>query len=158
MESLQQTNQVNIVSYKEQYCRVILYITILAPTAEPEEFSYTLEDTVVLFSWLQPIEAKRNGIIVSYTLTCTVGSNDILEYTIKAIKQSIYFGVYDRVTDYSCDILASTAAGDGPTASLSFTTGGIIIVSLILSLSICCFHNRLNYSSLPTIYSSGLFV
>ena len=79
-------------------------------------------------SWLPPIEAKRNGIIVSYTLTCTVGSNDILEYTIKTKKQSIYFGVYERETDYSCDILASTAAGDGPTASLSFTTGGKIII------------------------------
>ena len=77
---------------------------------------------------MPPIEAKRNGIIVSYTLLCSVGSNEVLEYTVKASVEEMYLGVYEREADYSCDVLASNSAGDGPAASISFTTGGKLIV------------------------------
>ena len=100
---------------------------MIAPSGAPEDFTYTLEDTVVFLEWMPPAEDERNGVIISYTLTCMVDSTDILEYTMKGRRQQMYLGVYEEEADYSCDILASTSVGDGPTASVSFTTGGKLV-------------------------------
>ena len=73
---------------------------------------------------MPPSESDRNGVIISYTLSCSVDNEDIFEVTVKANLREITWGVYEREADYTCEIYASTAVGGGPTASLSFTTGG----------------------------------
>lgn len=76
---------------------------------------------------MPPSEDERNGAIVSYGLSCTVDNEKIFEHTLKASIQEIYWGVYERESNYTCEIYASTAVGGGPAASLSFITGGTFL-------------------------------
>ena len=95
-----------------------------APSGAPEDFTYTLNDTVLLLEWTPPAENEQNGAIVSYTLSCSFDGEDVFEHTVKASIRALYWGVYERESNYTCEIYASTAIGGGPTASVSFTTIG----------------------------------
>lgn len=100
-----------------------------APSGTPEDFTVTLNDTVLLLSWAPPAENRRNGVIVSYTLSCSIDDNQVFELNLNATVEEIYLGVYRHESTYSCNISASTSEGSGPNATASVTTGGKYYIS-----------------------------
>lgn len=99
-------------------------MSFTAPSGSPEDFTATLDGTVLFLEWAPPTENRRNGVIVSYNLSCSINSNQVFELSLKATVEEIYLGIYRHESTYSCDISAATSAGNGPTATVSVMTGG----------------------------------
>lgn len=84
----------------------------------------TVDNTVVCLSWSPPLEGRQNGVIISYTISCSINSN--------SISQEVKGHLRGYCVDYrlggwlfSCSIFASTSAGDGPsTNTIDVTTEG----------------------------------
>ena len=106
--------------------RLIVFMCIFstAPTGAPVSFAATLNNTVLSLSWEPVDEDEQNGDILSYTLTCSIGSDVALELNLTATTEEIDLGVYEADATYSCEIYASNSAGDGPSATTTVTTGG----------------------------------
>ena len=101
---------------------ISLSIVLTAPTAPPSSFSVTrLGSRNVTLTWSLPDEDGRNGVIVSYTAACSDVNGDLVStQTITAVSTT-----YEGLQPYSfyvCDVFASTNGGDGPAATLNFTT------------------------------------
>ena len=96
----------------------------IAPTGAPMNFNATTEDTVVTFTWDPPTEDSQNGDIVSYYLSCSIGSAVQFELNLTSSVEEISLGVYEVSSTYSCSVSASNSAGQGPTASTNVTTSG----------------------------------
>lgn len=94
-----------------------------APSGAPENFEATLNGTVATFTWDPPEDDEQNGNIVSYILSCSVDSELQFELNLTDIEE-ISVGVYEIDATYTCEISASTLAGEGPTATLTVSTGG----------------------------------
>lgn len=79
---------------------------------------------MVCLSWDPLPENRRNGIIISYTLTCS-SSGDSFSQVVKEHVRSFCLDLRLGNQQFSCSVLASTAAGDGPpTDTISVTTEG----------------------------------
>ena len=115
----------NSVSYTFYYSLLFQYTfdVSIAPSGAPVNFTASLNGTIVLLTWKPPSEDERNGAIISYFLSCDIDSNPTFDLNLTTIEQ-LYLGVYKHESDYSCDIYAATLIGGGPTASVSFRTGG----------------------------------
>ena len=87
-------------------------------------FSAVLNDTVLSLMWEPVNEDEQNGQILSYTLTCNNGSDLAFELNLTATVEEIELGVYETDATYSCEIYASNSAGNGPSATITVTTGG----------------------------------
>ena len=95
-----------------------------APTGAPANFSAVLNNTVLSLMWEPVGEDEQNGIILLYTLTCSISSGVAFELNLTATVEEIELGVYEADATYSCEIYASTSAGSGPSATITVTTGG----------------------------------
>lgn len=94
-----------------------------APSGSPQNFDITAEGNSLVLSWEPPPSGQRNGVIISYTLSC----NPLGELILNSIL-GINLYELNPNTLYSCRIAASTAVGIGPyTDMMSATTGGISI-------------------------------
>ena len=87
-------------------------------------FSASLNNTVLSLMWEPVDEDEQNGDILSYTLTCSIGSDVAFELNVTATTEEIELGVYEADTTYSCEIYASNSVGNGPSATITVTTGG----------------------------------
>lgn len=87
-------------------------------------FDISIENTVITFMWDPPAQEDRNGAIVSYFISCSIGSALQFELNITNNTQEISMGVYETSSTYTCTISASNSAGEGPTASDTITTSG----------------------------------
>ena len=99
-----------------------------APSGPPENFDIVVDGNSLVLSWQPPPSELRNGIIVSYTLSC----NLLDDLNLNPILQ---FNLYDLNpnTEYFCQIAASTAVGIGPfTAFLTATTEGISYIYIYI--------------------------
>ena len=115
-------------------CCIVIFV---APTAPPSSFTTTyIGPRNVTLSWNPPQEGDRNGIIMSYTITCSdfddvqVGASTTISLTTTLADLAPY-------SFYSCSITAATTGGgEGPASVLNFTTAvdGKLHVLLILSL------------------------
>ena len=84
----------------------------------------TVDETSLTASWEPPLPDERNGVISSYTLNCTGGS-EILELRLNPISTITLYDLRPN-TQYMCEVAASTSAGIGPfTNQISITTEGI---------------------------------
>jgi len=95
-----------------------------APTGAPVNFFAALNNTVLSLMWEPVNEDEQNGEILSYTLTCSIGSDVAFELDLTATVEEIELGVYEADATYSCEIYASNSAGNGPSATITVTTGG----------------------------------
>lgn len=96
-----------------------LIIIFTVHVTAPQNFDVALDGTVLSASW----EAPQDQNVTSYTLTCSVGGEDVL--SLETTELEISVGVYRTSTTYSCNVYATTPDGDGtPTDSISVTTGG----------------------------------
>lgn len=117
------------------------YNPCLAPSAPPTNFSATVVDTAVCLSWDQPPEGQQNGVIISYLVTCN-STDYTLSHLLKGIADSFCIDIFvgDAV---SCQVLASTAVGDGPSATITVQTEGasalyhVLIYPTILNVQVC---------------------
>ena len=87
-------------------------------------FSAVLNNTVLSLMWESVNENEQNVRILSYTLTCSIGSDVAFELNLTATVEEIELGVYEVDATYSCEIYASTSAGNGPSATITVTTDG----------------------------------
>lgn len=94
-----------------------------APSGAPANFTASLNGTVLSLSWAPPSEDERNGVIISYTLTCDIDGEIAFSLNLSTIEQ-IDVGVYESDSTYTCEIFASTSVGGGPEATVTITTGG----------------------------------
>ena len=98
-------------------------IPILAPSAPPTNFEMSVTDTMICLSWNPPPESEQNGVIVSYTLACTIDDEPSISHKVKNFVLNFCADLYLTNQDFSCSVLASTTAGDGPTTeSITMTT------------------------------------
>jgi len=108
-------------------CTVIYWppvsISLLAPSAPPANFSITVTDTKICLSWDPPPESDQNGVIVSYTLVCTKDGEPSISHQVKSFVLNFCADLYLPNQNFTCNVSASTAAGDGPTTeSITMTT------------------------------------
>ena len=106
-------------------CYILLHIV---PSGAPQNFTVSVKKTTLIFEWDPPADGEAGGVITSYTLACTDENNDDFEIELNVIEK-IAIDEFLPSTTYTCTILASTNAGDGPTASVTTTTEGRSLAS-----------------------------
>ena len=95
----------------------ILYILSIIYTAPPN-FTLSLNGTVLIASWDAP--ALQN---VSYILTCSVDSNEVL--SLSTTLTDVVVGIYMTEATYSCNVYATISGVNTPaTDNKSVITGG----------------------------------
>ena len=116
----------HIFIYLFIYMYVYVVLFSVAPTAAPQNFTLSTEDTILTLSWQPPPLEDRNGVIISYTLVCLGGESSSINIILRDILQISLYELSPN-TLFSCNISASTSAGQGPyTESVSGTTAGKI--------------------------------
>ena len=94
-----------------------------------------MNGTTLSASWEPPLPEDRNGVIISYTLSCVTGDTDEdLSLDLNPVFAIILYDLSPQ-TQYNCQISAATSVGSGPaTDSISATTSGTctFFVALIL--------------------------
>ena len=99
------------------HCTFYLYILSLIYTAPPN-FTLSLNGTVLTASW--NASALQD---VSYTLTCSDDSNEVL--SLSTTLTEVVVGVYMTEATYSCNVYATISGVNTPaTDDMSVTTGG----------------------------------
>ena len=71
----------------------------------------------VVFSWSPPPVAQRNGVITSYTLSC---SPSLPQSPSQA--GALNVTGFSPDTAYTCSVVATNSEGSGPAATVNFTT------------------------------------
>ena len=101
---------------------MLLFLYYSAPTAPPDSFSISrINSRNVTLSWNLPNDDGRNGMILSYTATCS-NSESVLINTFTTVGLSTTVDGLSPYSFYSCSVFATTGGGDGPAATLNFTT------------------------------------
>ena len=119
-----QTTEAGNCKFSTNPCTCCLQHACLytAPTLPPDSFSIvSIGSRNVTLSWTLPDEDGRNGMITSYTVTCS-DSNGVLVNTLTTVDLSATFEDLSPYSFYTCSIFATTSGGDGPATTLNFTT------------------------------------
>ena len=95
----------------------------IAPDGPPLEFAIDVIGTTLDFSWQPPAEELRNGLIMSYSLSCSVDGEQIFSLVLEPVL-GITLDDFRLSTMYVCSLFASTSGGAGPSANASATTEG----------------------------------
>lgn len=83
---------------------------------------------MVCLSWNPPSEGRQNGVIISYTITCSRNS-DLFSLTVKGHIRDYCIDFRRGGEQFNCSIAASTAVGAGPsTNTISVTTEGKALI------------------------------
>ena len=93
---------------------------ILVPSAAPEGFEADVGERQVVFSWSPPPVAQRNGVITSYTLSCSPSPSSLPQSPSQS--GSLTVTGFSPDTSYSCSVVATNSQGSGPPANITFTT------------------------------------
>ena len=99
------------------YCALILLCS-LAPSGRPQNFIVSTTSRTLTLTWSPPLPSQRNGVIINYLVTCTVGgmtSSNRMSGTSRVV-------AIDPFTSYTCSVLAATMVGDGPPATSNGTS------------------------------------
>ena len=98
---------------------IILYYTFSVIHGPPLDFVVEVEDTSMAFTWSPPDPMLQNGNILSYTLTCTAGSE-----TTSTVTTQLQFTLDTFIPGetFQCIVYATNAYGDGPPNNLTVTT------------------------------------
>ena len=100
----------------DTFC-IIYYILCIIYTVPPN-FTLSLNGTVLTASWDAP--ALQD---VSYTLTCSVDSNEVL--SLNTTLKQVVLGIYMTEATYSCNVYATICGVNTPaTNDMSVITGG----------------------------------
>ena len=91
-----------------------------APSSAPNMFEAEVGQRQVVFSWSPPPVTQQNGLITSYTLSCSPSPSSLPH----SPSQSGLLTVagFSPDTSYSCSVVANNGLGSGPPAHTNFTT------------------------------------
>lgn len=92
----------------------MLFFSFVVPTGAPVNFNIDVNMTTLYCSWAPPPEDTLNGNITSYTLSCLVDNELVLNENISSTEDSFEINLYSLNTTYNCSIYASTELGSGP--------------------------------------------
>lgn len=112
----------------------------IAPSGPPQNFNIVVNVTTLFVSWEPPLPEDRNGVIISYTLSCLADGDDEVEDLSLDLNPVLEIDLYNLApqTDYYCGITASTSVGNGPASdSIPVTTSGIYAYLLHLLFCMC---------------------
>ena len=127
---------------------LVSFIVFIAPSSEPENLT-TIEVTSnnISFLWLPPLIHSRNGNITHYSLRCSyynLSHSMLLEHL--QIKNSTYLlSNLLPHTNYSCNVSASTSAGEGPSTNIVVRTdedGKIVHFEVIVIIFVFLYSTR----------------
>ena len=82
-------------------------------------FTAVAGEREVVFFWSPPPVTERNGVITSYTLSCSPSPSSLPQFPSSGPLTVAGFSPH---TSYSCSLVASNTQGSGPPAPTSFTT------------------------------------
>ena len=103
-------------------------VSSTAPSGSPSNFSAITKSRTITFNWSPPLITNQNGVILNYTLMCTLQDSDerSSEHAqISMVYQSAgrhVLGGFCPFSTYSCSIFATNSAGNGPSISLLLNT------------------------------------
>ena len=92
---------------------------LLAPSAAPEKFAADPGERQVVFSWSPPPVTQRNGVITSYTLSCSPSPSSLPQSPSHSGPLTVT-GFSPDIA-YSCSVVATNSRGSGPPANVTFT-------------------------------------
>ena len=116
-------------------CLIYRQSFLEAPSAPPSNFTVNVINTMVCLSWDLPPEDGWNGVIISYTLTCS-SNDDNYSHVVKQHVTNFCLDLRLGNLEFTCSVLASTAVGNGPPTDLvTVTTEGNCFS---LKITICC--------------------
>ena len=102
------------------YNLLCCYPLCTAPAGDPKMFVADPGERQVNFSWSPPPVALRNGVITSYTLSCSPSPSSLPQSPSQP--GTLTVAGFSPNTSYSCFVVASNSRGSGPPANYSFTT------------------------------------
>ena len=102
---------------KYSYNQSIFYIV---PSGPPQNLVSSVTSRTLTLSWSPPLPSQRNGVIISYLITCSLGGN-IINST-RTSSTSLTITRLQPFTSYTCSVSAATIVGDGPAATASETS------------------------------------
>ena len=74
----------------------------------------------VVFSWSPPPVTQHNGLITSYTLSCSPSPSSLPQSPSQSGPLTV--AGFSPDTSYSCSVVANNGLGSGPPAHTNFTT------------------------------------
>ena len=74
----------------------------------------------VVFSWSPPPVTQQNGLITSYTLSCSPSPSSLPQSPFQSGPLTV--AGFSPDTSYSCSVVAENGLGSGPPAHTNFTT------------------------------------
>ena len=96
---------------------------LAAPSGPPENVIAAVTGVNVRITWEDaPV---GTGVLLSYTLFCSVGNEEVLRATLKPVQEFILEEL-NPSTNYVCGLFGSTSGGDGPSAVFNFNTEGLL--------------------------------
>ena len=95
----------------------------IAPDGPPLNFSISTSGTTLEFSWQQPAEELRNGLIMFYTLSCLAQGSQVFSLVLNDVLETTLDDFLPN-TAYVCSLSASTSGGASPLTSAEATTDG----------------------------------
>ena len=98
-------------------------------------FEAAIGQRQLVFSWSPPPVIQRNGVITSYTISCSPSPSSLPQFPSQSGPLTVT-GFYPN-TFYSCSVVALNRRGPGPPAITNFTTQEDCM-SCTCSMSITC--------------------
>ena len=90
----------------------VIIVTISAPSGPIQNFSFTNTSHTITLFWSPPLLFQRNGIIISYSVNCSLNNN--VTYTTTTSSTSLTITELEPFTNYTCSVSAATIVGNGP--------------------------------------------
>ena len=82
------------------------------PSGPPQSLVSSVTSRTLTLSWSPPLLSHRNGVIISYLITCSSGGS-IINST-RTSSTSLTITGLQPFTNYTCSVRAATTVGDGP--------------------------------------------
>ena len=98
----------------------VFVLSTAPPGGIPEMFEAVAGQRQVNFSWSPPPVTQRNGVITSYTLSCSPSPSSLPQSPSQS--GTLTVAGFSPDTSYTCSLVASNSYGSGPAANTSFTT------------------------------------
>ena len=98
----------------------LLFTASTAPSGAPEMFVAEVGQRKVNFSWSPPPVTQHNGLITSYTLSCSPSPSSLRQSPSQSGPLTV--AGFSPDTSYSCSVVPNNGLGSGPPAHTNFTT------------------------------------
>ena len=115
----------------------LIHTLFIAPSGSPSMFTSIEGKREVFFSWSPPPVTQHNGVLTSYTLSCSPSPSSLPQsLSIQTTSKTV--AGFSPNTVYTCSLAVGNSKGFGPPANTTFTTAedsnylyyGTYIVSL----------------------------